>query len=112
MGIMIRGRLEQLDTPRSLYYHPVSMEVARFFGPVCAVPLDSRHPAYARPERITLVPDADGPGVVTDHRFDGVMNEFCVAVGDGSLMARSVQNGISVGDAVRIEVEETLWQEV
>lgn len=90
IGVMLHGRLAQFGTPAELYGRPVSLEVARFLGPVnvldgpaCTafgLPLpggclcgggDDCAPLALRPEGLAAIPDPDGPAVVARAVFTG-----------------------------------------
>lgn len=90
IGVMLHGRLAQFGTPAELYGRPVSLDVARFMGPVnvldgpaCTafgLPLpggclcgggDDCAPLALRPEGLTAIPDPVGAAVVTRAVFTG-----------------------------------------
>jgi iron(III) transport system ATP-binding protein len=86
VGVLGHGRLEQLDTPETIYHRPATPFVAEFVGDARFVPgvvragdvvtdvgtfaLDGDAPAGAevdvmiRPDDVTFVPAADGAAVV------------------------------------------------
>ncbi len=93
---MQAGRLEQLDTPENVYRRPATPFVAEFVGAMNRLPgrigdagdvqvlgqrltvlnADGRQPGAAveallRPEAVAVVPDAAGPGEVTQRTFLG-----------------------------------------
>jgi putative spermidine/putrescine transport system ATP-binding protein len=93
---MRSGRLEQLDTPENVYRRPTTQFVAEFVGAMNRLPgrigdngevqvlgqrLTLLNPAghkpgeevdaLLRPEALEIVPDAAGPGTVTDRTFLG-----------------------------------------
>jgi len=79
IGILIRGRLVQCGTPQEIYDRPVSVDVARFVGPLPmnilpAVDGQSRPGILygIRGEQIQLgSSDSDARGIVTASRFVG-----------------------------------------
>jgi iron(III) transport system ATP-binding protein len=93
VGILNRGRLEQIGTPEEIYHRPTTRFVATFVGEADFLPgtvqadgihteigvLPNGHafPAGAhvdvlvRPEEIGLVADPHGPALVTERRFRG-----------------------------------------
>ncbi len=98
VGVMLKGRLEQLGTPAEVYSRPTSDFVAQFVGSVSRLPgeivspgtvsvLGSRFAVpnsasaelpsgtavdvLVRPESIRLRPSADGPAVVIRTSFFG-----------------------------------------
>ncbi|WP_035067356.1 ABC transporter ATP-binding protein [Nitratidesulfovibrio termitidis] len=98
IGVMLDGRLAQFGAPTELYGQPVSLDVARFMGPVnvldgpaCTafgLPLpggclcgggDDCVPLALRPEGLVAIPDPDGPAVVTRAVFTGQVNRLTLA---------------------------------
>jgi len=99
VGVMRDGRLEQLDTPENVYRHPATTFVAEFVGAMNRVPgrigedgdvvvLGQRVPtvpgqpgveyapgsaveALLRPEALQALPDAGGPGEISERTFLG-----------------------------------------
>jgi putative spermidine/putrescine transport system ATP-binding protein len=96
VGVMRNGRLEQVDTPENVYRHPATPFVAEFVGAMNRIPgrigddgevqvlgqrlkvlnrngAKSGSTVYAllRPEAVAIVPDAAGPGEITDRSFLG-----------------------------------------
>ncbi|MBG3878638.1 ABC transporter ATP-binding protein, partial [Desulfovibrio oxamicus] len=77
IGVMLHGRLAQFGTPAELYARPVSLDVARFMGPVnvldgpactafglplpggCLCGGDDCAPLALRPEGLVATPDSD-----------------------------------------------------
>ncbi|NJD27856.1 MAG: ABC transporter ATP-binding protein [Chloroflexi bacterium] len=111
MAVMVRGRIEQLDTPEAIYGEPASPFVATFvgtanlvhaecrgghgltrLGPVRIVGqasrLDGRGFAVIRPEHIELMEAPDGPSGpeawrIVGRRFTGSEILFEIMAGDG-----------------------------
>jgi iron(III) transport system ATP-binding protein len=93
IGILHQGRLEQLDSPESLYLRPATRFVARFLGGASFVPgtvqrdgIDTALGRFRntgnlpqgmavevmlRPDEVSIVPDPDGHATITDRRFRG-----------------------------------------
>lgn len=127
--VMREGRIEQTDTPESLYDRPASRFVANFLGEANILdnagfdvgsaaiqPLGTL--AMIRPERIRVLPvetakraDADQrqsvTGTVDDMIYAGPLRKYRVRVGNSLLLAREhVASGQEIfrpGDAVRLE---------
>ncbi len=82
IGVLLKGRLRQYDTPKNVYFAPVSRDVARFMGPVNIIPRDM-FPLFsatgnqgdkeilARPENLVMEPQHNGPGRVREKTFAG-----------------------------------------
>jgi iron(III) transport system ATP-binding protein len=93
IGILHQGRLEQLDSPESLYLRPATRFAARFLGGASFVPgtvqrdgIDTALGRFRntgnlpqgmavevmlRPDEVSIVPDPDGHATITDRRFRG-----------------------------------------
>ncbi|MBI4842655.1 MAG: ABC transporter ATP-binding protein, partial [candidate division NC10 bacterium] len=87
VGVLNNGRLEQLGPPEQIYHTPVSRFVAHFVGSADFIPGAILHEGIRtslglfpnpngipvgtsvdlmiRPDDVTIVPDPDGPGVIT-----------------------------------------------
>ena len=142
VGVMQHGRLEQLDTPETVYRHPATPFVAEFVGAMNRLPgrlgdngdvqvLGQRLKAvnvkgqksgaavYAllRPEAVVVVPDSAGPGEVTDRTFLGSTVRLVVTLDSGQKVlaeAPSHAAGVAVGDRadLRILVESVIVEEM
>jgi ABC-type Fe3+/spermidine/putrescine transport system ATPase subunit/ABC-type spermidine/putrescine transport system permease subunit II len=126
IGVMRGGRLQQLDTPRSLYQRPANPFVAEFFGEANLIrgtaegaaltlpgglrlPLPERKSGPAilcvRPELVRLdPPPADGfptlIGRVTEARFQGSVVRYAIEGPFGPLTATSQISSTAPGPAV------------
>ena len=142
VGVMHNGLLEQLDTPESVYRHPATPFVAGFVGAMNRLPgrmgdngevqvFDRRlrvlnpngtrpgAPVHAlvRPEAVAALPDAAGPGAVTDRTFLGssVRLEVTLDTGQKVLVELSSHDaGIALGDraGLRILVDSVIVEEI
>lgn len=132
IGVMLHGRLAQFGAPAELYGRPVSLEVARFMGPVnvldgpaCTafgLPLpggclcgggDACAPLALRPEALAVIPDPDGPAVVARAAFTGQVVRLTltpVRTGGGlrpgasELVAHTLRSDLQEGARVRVEL--------
>ncbi|WP_022667772.1 ABC transporter ATP-binding protein [Desulfospira joergensenii] len=82
IGVLLEGRLRQYDSPKQVYFNPVSRQVAEFLGPVNIIPLDlfpvfgikeprGKGEILARPENLAIVSRDEGPGRITEKTFAG-----------------------------------------
>lgn len=93
VGVLYRGRLEQVGTAEELYHRPQTRFVAQFvgdadfipgvvlpdgiqtelgvFSPARRIPIGTKVDVMIRPEDVIITPDPDGPGIVTERRFLG-----------------------------------------
>ncbi len=130
VGVMSRGRLEQLAAPAELYANPATPFVADFVGlnnkvpaqvsggratllgvsvPALSGSVDGAGLAMVRPESVTVTPDADGSATVSAVSFLGAISRISVAVPDGPVvmaqMAGSAARALRPGDRVRLGVD-------
>ena len=128
VGVLAHGRLEQLDTPETIYHRPATPFVAEFVGAATFVPgvvrgdgivtdvgtfaadgagpLDAPVNVMIRPDDVTFVPCADGDAVVVHRDFRGTETLFCVALRGGRRLYSSQPSWATaaVGDRVRVEI--------
>ena len=128
VGVLYDGRLEQLDTPETIYHRPASPFVAEFVGAAIFVPgrlghgcvdtevgtfpVDGAAPRDAavdvmiRPDDVTFVPAADGDAVVVHRDFRGTETMYCLALPGGRRVFSSQPSWATaaVGDRVRIAI--------
>jgi iron(III) transport system ATP-binding protein len=128
VGVLHRGRLEQLDTPETIYHRPANPFVAEFVGAAMFVegvvragrvvtevgtfPVDGAVPAGAhvdvmiRPDDVTFAPAADGEAVVVHRDFRGTETLYCVALPNGQRLYSSQPSWATaaVGDRVRLDI--------
>jgi iron(III) transport system ATP-binding protein len=93
VGVLNQGRLEQVGTPEEIYQTPASRFVADFVGAADFIPgtvlregirtdlglfpnpnglpVGTAVDVMIRPDELTIVPDPDGPAVVTDRLYLG-----------------------------------------
>jgi putative spermidine/putrescine transport system ATP-binding protein len=134
VGVMNSGRLEQLDTPETIYRQPASAFVAEFVGSMNRVPgrlgegdevviLGQRVPARSadgipvapggvvdvmlRPESLEAIPDVAGPGEITERTFLGSALRLRVALDGGEQVVvetNSTSDRLAVGSRVGLRV--------
>jgi len=128
VGVLAHGRLEQLDTPETIYHRPASPFVAEFVGAatfiagevrgvhvvtdVGAFPVDGAAPPGAhvdvmiRPDDVTFVPAPDGDAVVVHRDFRGTETMYCVSLASGRRLYSSQPSWATaaVGDRVRVGI--------
>jgi putative spermidine/putrescine transport system ATP-binding protein len=125
IAVMNEGRIEQLDKPQELYRAPRTAFVARFIGganviegaldgndtfatriglrlPTSSAMRPGARAVAIRPEDIELVAPGEPPfATVSRARFLGDTFEYTLAVGEGTLTARSAsRNGFPEGARV------------
>jgi putative spermidine/putrescine transport system ATP-binding protein len=129
VGILIDGKMIQLGAVEEVYTRPASFEAASFLGPVNrfpagllgvmeksgeterAFPSSQEMPEeiyFCRAESMSLSPDPQGPGIVKEIRFIGILVLYLVYLEHNGYKADlsifSLENGLKVGDRVRIGV--------
>ncbi len=133
VGVMNRGRLEQLAPPSELYANPASQFVAEFVGlnnKVAATVSDGRATvlgaavptiegsissgpgqALVRPESVTITADGPPNATVASVNFLGPVSRVYVDVDDAELLMAAVPSPLAVrlspGDRVAVGVEPT-----
>ena len=97
IGVLLDSRLQQFDTPKQVYFSSVSPDVAKFLGPVNAIP-EGLFPLFqvngytsgqvlsgqvlARPENLAMTPDEEGPGRIAEKTFAGHYTAYTVNIQD------------------------------
>ena len=131
IGVMLHGRLAQFGTPAELYARPVSLDVARFMGPVnvldgpactafglplpggCLYGGDDCAPLALRPEGLAAIPDPDGPAVVARAVFTGQVTRLTLYPARGGadlrpgmpeLVVHTLRADMPEGTRVRVEL--------
>ena len=133
VGVMNRGRLEQLAAPAEVYAHPATPFVAEFVGLNNRVPSrvsggmavlfggwvptlpgsveEGPGTALLRPEAITLTADPAGASVVKSVAFLGPISRVYVEVPDGSVIDAQLPTAraedFRPGASVTVGVEQT-----
>jgi iron(III) transport system ATP-binding protein len=113
VGVLNRGRLEQLGTPEEIYRSPATRFVAQFVGAADFIPgaiapegiqtelglfpspngfpVGAAVDVMVRPDDVTIVPDPKGPGIVTDRLFLGADKVYTLRLPSG-IQIRSNQH--------------------
>jgi putative spermidine/putrescine transport system ATP-binding protein len=132
VGVMQAGRLEQVDTPENVYRRPATQFVAEFVGAMNRLPgrigdnkdvqvlgqrLTVLNPngykpgeavdALLRPEALEIVPDAAGPGTVTDRTFLGSAVRLEVTLDGGQKVlveSSSLSAHVKPGDRIAMRI--------
>ncbi|CAN5698247.1 ABC transporter ATP-binding protein [soil metagenome] len=133
VGVMSRGKLEQIAAPAELYTNPATPFVAEFVGLNNKVPAQVHHgtatvlgtsmpalpgsidvgdgAAMVRPEAVTVRPDPAGSAVVAAVAFLGPVSRVSATLADGTLVVAQVASAqalqFSPGDRVGIDVAAT-----
>ncbi|MCY7364648.1 MAG: ABC transporter ATP-binding protein [Frankiaceae bacterium] len=136
VGVMARGRLEQLDTPAAVYQRPATPFVAEFIGVtnsfagtvtggavqladgsrlpaavVTAMPDGSAVRVLVRPVELAVAADGPLTGTVLTHSFLGPVTRLAVRRPDGDVVRVDVESaaaaGTPVGSEVRLAVAPT-----
>lgn len=124
VGVMNRGRLEQLGTPEDVFHRPTTPFVAQFIGTADFIPgqmrggvVDSEignlpvveKPAkdgavsvMIRPDFIDLEPSADGAGVVADRVFQGMHYLYRVQLPSGATIRSLQHHTLSYATGTRV----------
>lgn len=116
VGLLLDGTIVQYCGAQELYRRPISLEAARFLGPVNVLPGRVLAQAngsfsqvvYARPEGVTLEPDSSGPGIVTSAGFAGHFYRYRVQLYGTELIAYSACDGLKEGDQVRVRITDQM----
>lgn len=105
IALMSDGEILQYDTPRAIYYHPVSKTVAEYFGKTNYI-----DGVMIRPSGI-LMTEKDGENEIVDISFMGETAEVTLQTPNGQLisMIRSdelYEKDFTVGSKVKIIIKD------
>ena len=132
VGVMQSGRLEQIDTPENVYRRPATEFVAEFVGAMNRLPgrigdngdvqvfgyrLAVLNPdghaggaavdVLLRPEAVAVVPDAAGPGEITDRTFLGSVPRLEVTLDGGQKVlvdSHGHVGGTTLGERIGLRI--------
>ncbi len=126
VGILNRGRLEQVGTPEEVYYAPATRFVALFVGAANFVPglveggeirtelgcypnepglpPGARVELMIRPASVALAPDPGGAGVITSEVFRGPERLYTVRLASGLELRCSGPSWSDLGRGTRVAV--------
>jgi putative spermidine/putrescine transport system ATP-binding protein len=130
VGVMNRGRLDQIASPAELYSSPTTAFVGEFVGlsnrlpvqgssgttrvlgvdvPVLAGSATGPGFALVRPESVSLAPAADGPATVVAVAFLGPVSRASATLDDGTLIVAQLASteaaALRIGERVRVDIE-------
>lgn len=113
IAILRHGRIEQLDTPRSIYNAPRTVYVASFIGNANLLP-DGAVTYAVRPENIRIVSSSQTKdnggkrlqGTVRKSIFAGATELLDVECADGLLLTVRVPSGSAYGASVLLEIAQ------
>ncbi|MCI0548885.1 MAG: ABC transporter ATP-binding protein [Candidatus Rokubacteria bacterium] len=127
VGVLHRGRIEQLAAPEHIYHHPASQFVAEFVGAADFLPgtvtsegivtelgmfgnaqkLDpgARVEVMIRPDDITFVPHRDGSGVIVRRYFRGSETLYCILLPSGHRVHSSQPSASMLATGTRVRAE-------
>jgi iron(III) transport system ATP-binding protein len=127
VGVLDRGRLEQLASPETIYHHPATPFVAEFVGAADFLPgivtsegivteigvfgnVEGREPGekvrvMIRPDDITFVPAEDGEAVIIRRSFRGSENLYCLGLPSGHRVHSSQPSAAAFATGLRVRPE-------
>jgi iron(III) transport system ATP-binding protein len=127
VGILNRGRLEQLDSPEEIYHHPASQFVAEFVGAAdflhglitdegivtelgIFANMDDRDTGenvqvMIRPDDITFTPQTNGEAVIIHRYFRGSENLYCLRLPSGQRVHSSQPSTVVYPMGTRVRAE-------
>ena len=114
MGILLDKRLEQFDTPETVYFSPASPEAAAFLGPVNRIPEDMVHdflteapvsgPLTIRPENFEIIP-GKGPGRIIEKTFAGHYFAYVVSIRETLFTVYCQDGRFDAGQTVSLKLK-------
>ena len=127
VGVLNKGRLEQIDAPEQIYHHPATRFVAEFVGAADFLPgrvtpegiatelgVFPRPDGFAigeavevmiRPDDITFAPDPDGQSTIIRRFFRGSENLYCIRLPSGHRVHSSQPSSAFFQTGTRVEVK-------
>ena len=127
VGVLNRGRLEQVGPPESIYHHPATPFVAEFVGAADFLAgivtsegivteigvfgnTEQREPGekvnvMIRPDDVTFVPRPDGEAVIVRRYFRGSENLYCLALPSGNQVHSSQPSSATFSAGTRVRPE-------
>jgi iron(III) transport system ATP-binding protein len=127
VGVLNRGRLEQLDAPETIYHHPATPFVAEFVGAADFLPglvtaqgivteigvfgnvegrvQGEKVRVMIRPDDVTFVPDVAGEAVLVQRYFRGSENLYCLGLPSGHRVHSSQPSSAAFATGCRVRPE-------
>jgi iron(III) transport system ATP-binding protein len=127
VGVLNRGRIEQLASPEDVYHRPATQFVAEFVGAADFLPglvtgegivtelgvfanRDGLSPGtpvevMIRPDDISFVPQADGAGVIVRRFFRGSETLYCIRLPSGHRVHSSQPSASMFPTGSRVHAE-------
>jgi len=130
VGVLHRGRMEQLASPEDVYHHPASRFVAEFVGAADFLPgmvtpdgivtevgtfanvdrleVGQHVEVMVRPDDITFEPERDGTGTITRRYFRGSETLYCIRLPSGHRVHSSQPSSSTFSAGLRVRAEAQL----
>ncbi len=130
VGVMSKGRIEQIGAPDEIYHRPINRFVAEFLGAAAflpgvvtaegirtelglvarpdGTPIGAGVDVLVRPDDVTFIPMGDGHGVLVDRIFRGSEVRYTVKLPSGLRVPCSRPSATTVPVGARVSV----WIEV
>ena len=127
VGVLDRGRLEQLGPPETIYHHPATPFVAEFVGAADFLPgivtsagivteigvfgnVEPHEPGekvrvMIRPDDVTFVPDPQGEAVILRRSFRGSENLYSLGLPSGHRVHSSQPSSAAFATGTRVRPE-------
>jgi iron(III) transport system ATP-binding protein len=127
VGVLNRGRLEQLGSPEEIYHRPATPFVAEFVGAADFIPgvveaegiltelgvftnVEGRGIGEAirvmiRPDHVTFTPREDGEAVILRRYFRGSENLYCLGLSSGHRVHSAQPSSVAFAPGTRVKPE-------
>jgi len=127
VGVLNRGRIEQIASPEDMYHRPATRFVAEFVGAADFLSGEVTHggivteigvfanvdrlqpgervQVMVRPDDITFVPQPDGAGIITRRYFRGSETLYCIRLPSGDRVHSSQPSSASFSTGMRVRAE-------
>jgi iron(III) transport system ATP-binding protein len=127
VGVLNRGRLEQLAAPHTVYHHPATPFVAEFVGAADFLPglvtahgivteigvfsnveareLGAKLRVMIRPDDVSFVPDSAGEAVLEQRYFRGSETLYCLGLPSGHRVHSSQPSAAPFATGLRVRPE-------
>ena len=127
LGVLHRGRMEQVDKPDMVYNFPTTRFVADFVGHAdfivgevtegavrCALgvlpyqtdlPVGTPVEVMVRPDNLVLSPDPEGNATVLEQRFLGPFNQYALRLSSGDFLHAGAPSTVVYPEGTRLRAE-------